>query len=182
MSSLRCSSFHFFLNHQTTTLPSQIDLWSRPSTKEVFLLIKPTGNFWQHFPRSPWGHREVNYRANMYCVSSSSPTTGLRTIHLLRSILFRALPWHAIAPNSTFCLHLRLILKIGLKLSFRRSTHTLSYRRSVYNHRSGNSCWILYGLSDFALTQFKFTCCHIDDETLGFFKKVFTTYSYQQAA
>lgn len=41
----------------------------------------------------------------MNCVTSSSPSKGLRTIHLLRSILFRALPWHAIPADSTLCLH-----------------------------------------------------------------------------
>lgn len=47
------------------------------------------------------------------CVTSSSPTTGLRTIHLLRSILFLALPSHAIPANPMLCLHLYFNIKLG---------------------------------------------------------------------
>ena len=53
------------------------------------------------------GHEVLDGRAKTNCVISSSPTPGLRTIHLLRSILFRALPSHAIPADSTLCLHLR---------------------------------------------------------------------------
>lgn len=47
------------------------------------------------------------------CVTSSSPTTGLRTIHLLRSILFLALPSHAIPANPMLCLHFYFNIKLG---------------------------------------------------------------------
>lgn len=68
----------------------------------------------------------LNDRANMNCVTSSPSTTGLRTIHLLlrtihllRSILFRALPSHAIPTDFTLCLHLCFIIKISPEARFR---------------------------------------------------------------
>lgn len=104
-------------------------------------------------------HEVLNDRANMNCVTSSSPTTGLRTIHLLRSILFRALPWHAIPAESSplkthFVYILILTFKSATSQVSRANTTPLSRRRSVSEHRSGNSHWISCGLSDFALTQF----------------------------
>lgn len=101
-----------------------------------------------------WGHWLFNDRANTNCVTSSSPTTGLRTIHLLRSILFRALPWHAIPVDTTLCLHPHFNVKNSHKSSFGMSSTTLLCLRSTFNHRSGNSHWISSGLSEFALTQF----------------------------
>lgn len=67
-------------------------------------------------------HEVLNGRANMNCVISSSPTTGLRTVHLLRSILFRALPSHAMPADSTLCLHLHFNIKFWHELSFKPST------------------------------------------------------------
>lgn len=58
----------------------------------------------------------------MNCVISSSPTTGLRTVHLLRSILFRALPSHAMPADSTLCLHLHFNVKFWPQWSFKPST------------------------------------------------------------
>lgn len=69
----------------------------------------------------------------MNCVTASSPTTGLRTIHLLRSILFRALPWHAIPVDTTLCLHPHFNLKNSHKLSFGMSTTTLLRLRGMFN-------------------------------------------------
>lgn len=68
-----------------------------------------------------WSHEVLNGRANINCVISSSPTTGLRTIHLLRSILFRALPSHAIPADSKRCLHRRLNVKFGHNFASRRA-------------------------------------------------------------
>lgn len=97
----------------------------------------------------------LNDRANMNCVTSSSPTTGLRTIHLLRSILFRALPSHAIPAESTLCLHPRFNIRIGHKSSFRPNTAAASCLRSMINHRNGNSPWIfMWFFRSFSLTQF----------------------------
>lgn len=72
--------------------------------------------------KKSWSHEVLNGRANINCVISSSPTTGLRTIHLLRSILFRALPSHAIpADHPERCLHHHLNVTFGRNLSSGRA-------------------------------------------------------------
>lgn len=52
-----------------------------------------------------------NNSANINGVISLSSTTGLRTIHLLRSILFRALPSHAIRADLKACVRRNLNTK-----------------------------------------------------------------------
>lgn len=122
------------------------------------------------------GHEVLNGRAKMNCVISSSPTPGLRTIHLLRSILFRALPSHAIPADSTLCLHLRFVLFLTWKFPAQVRIQTgeqlrPSRRRCVFHHRSGNSHWISCGFSVLLADAVWFTCCHVDDETLMIWKK-----------
>lgn len=113
----------------------------------------------------PRRHEGFNGRANSNCVISSSPTPGLRTVHLLRSILFRALPSHAISADSRRCLHPRSSTKS---------------RVPSEPHRGGNPLWISPRRS--AVTQFEFTCCHVADETPVifinfFFKQVLKMFS-----
>lgn len=132
-----------------------------------------------HGKKEPRGHEVLNNRANMNCVISSSPTTGLRTTHLLRSILFRAPTSHAIPADSTLCLHPHFNIKFGHNSSFRLSTATLSRRRNMFHRRDGNPRWISCGSSVLRADAVEFTCCHVDDETLMVWKSVYCHFHQQ---
>lgn len=101
------------------------------------------------------------------CVTWSFPTPGLRTIHLLRSILFRALPSHA-SPATTlhalFTSPLFTFKPPKCQVSHQAQT-TLSCLSRAFHHRSGNSHWISSGFRVLLADAVEFTCCHVDDET-----------------
>lgn len=102
---------------------------------------------------------EVKYRANTNCVTCSSSTTGLRTTHLLRSILFQALASHA-TPfssierplSSLFCSH----------KSDRNQVREQNYLKSSQHAPSSQRKFPL----DFSVASdaVSFTCCHVDEQ------------------
>lgn len=97
------------------------------------------------------------------CVTSSSPTTGLRTIHLLRSILFLALPSHAIPANPMLCLHFYFNIKWDECQSL--SITTLSCNL-CFTKAAEIPCGFSCGWTVLVADAVEFTCCHVDDETL----------------